>query len=814
MRRAFELTRLDSNFHPGYGLDDAQIEIQRLRYGSNDILEKNVSQLLELFLDTINDPMIWFLVATGFLFAILKYYNQAIILFLATIPLMGMDVFLHWRTQASTVSLQKRLATHAKVLRNGREVIIPAHEIVVGDVLIVSSGNYFPADGLIIDGKNIQVDESALTGEAFPVKKAILPSLSTKVLQPSIDNNYWGFAGTRMLTGNGRLQTIYTGSETLYGEIVRSAFETRQEKTPLQKSITKLIYYLIIISVIFCFILAGVRYYQGFGLIDALLSAAVLAVAALPDEFPVVFTFFLGVGVYRLAQRKALVRRSVSVENIGRITCICSDKTGTITEGKLELVDYIALNQEESQDLLFSAKLASRIESGDLLDLAIHEKANDQQINSANIIQTFPFTEDRKRETAIALNPSGKYIVASKGAPETIMAISKLTSDEKNFCLQQIAKFAEQGYKVIAVARLLTDQPMNDEPEHDYQFLGLLAFSDPPRKGVIDALKICYESKIKVLMITGDHPDTARSIAKQIGLGKGEPQVILAQEIRSHLENDKDYLESIDVIARALPAQKIDIVKSLQSVSEIVAVTGDGVNDVPALKAADVGIAMGGRGTQSAREVADIVLLDDNFGSIVNAIGEGKQLFKNLQLSFKYLLSIHIPFVLSAALIPLLGYPIIYYPIHIVILELVIHPTAMLVFQDLPKSKVLPLAVKRKTIEFFTRTTWLKIMLIGVLTTSLVTISFIWTLKHTLDVNYGRALSFALLMFISIALTIAFSNARNLTAKVIIVFCIITTFLVIEVPILAKFLYFTPLQASSWFFIILSSLVLIILAKL
>lgn len=802
MHRNLPLSRINSSLAADWSLNAADVEMRKIQYGINDIVEVRASRWRELTRETVKDPMIWFLIIASILFAILKNYNQTIILLLATIPLIGLDGFLHWRTQASTRSLTNRLAGYALVIRNGLENEIPAAEIVPGDLVVVSASKPFPADGIIVAGKNVQVDESALTGEAFPVQKKILTVVPDNVAEPAIDADYWGFAGTRLLTGSALLRVVYTGQETWYGEIVNSALRGTQARTPLQIAVSKLVLLIIVVVAILCIILAAVRYYQGFGLIDAILSAAILAVAALPDEFPVVFSFFLGVGVYRLARKKALVRRAVSVENIGRVTCICSDKTGTITEGHFQLKNCYPAKEFDNQSLQLLAMLASRTESGDPLDLAIAEEISKQKLVIPARIQTFPFTEDRKRETAI-FQSDLKIVAATKGAPETILAICDLSPQEKQNWLDQVTELASSGYKVIACAQcIIKNKITNQEPQQEYQFAGLLVFSDPPRKGVPEAVQLCRANHIHVLMITGDHPETASAVAREIGLGEGDPKVILAKDIASHLLAEGDYFRGIDVVARAIPSQKLEIVKSLQAAGEIVAVTGDGVNDVPALKAADIGIAMGERGTQSAREVASIVLLDDNFDSIVNAIAEGRQLFKNLQLSFKYLIMIHIPFIFSAAVIPLLGFPLLYFPIHIVWIELFIHPTAMLVFQDLPATKKLTPVMRGTKIEFFSKRNWLGIIVTGIFTSALVILTYVLLLRKGNAVEHARALALAMLGFISAACTIALSRLRNLISRIITMITIAITVLLIQIPMTAKFLSLTPLNAHEWLMIV------------
>lgn len=816
MRRSLPLARINYSLADDWSLDTKKVVEARDKFGPNDIIQIHSNRWLSVLLNTIKDPMIWFLIGAAILFAVLKEYKQMWILLLATIPLIGMDAFLHWRTEASTRGLSSRLASFACVIRNGIKVRIPVIEIVPGDLVIISAGDFFPADGIIIRGTEVQVDESALTGESFPVGKKMLNELAFLHPDPIVDDCSWGFAGTALLTGNACLRVVYTGSETLYGEVITQAIKTVHSRTPLQKEVTRLVTILILVASVICIMLAAIRYLQGFGVIDAILAAAVLAVAALPDEFPVVFTFFLGLGVYRLAIKKALVRRAVSVENIGRVTCICSDKTGTITEGRFKLWKSIPSQISNSEELLCMAAMASRKTSGDPLDLAIFTELKKLNLDFTEANLRFPFTEKRKRESAIINYKNHKQLVATKGSPETILSIVDLPLEQKKYWREKIDEFASEGFKVIACAKHNECSIENRiEPEQHYHFLGLLIFSDPPRAGVKDAILQCKQSGIHVLMITGDHIETARSIAQQIGLGEGDPKVILAEEIQGqHLGISKNYFREIDVIARALPAQKFEIVKRLQAEDEIVAATGDGVNDVPALKQADVGIAMGERGTQSAREISDIILLDDNFKSIVDAISEGRQLFKNLKQSYKYLLMIHIPFVFSAALIPLFGYPILYFPIHIVMVELIIHPTSMLVFQDFPKNSNLEPIARNKKIRFFSNKEWFSILVIGVYTTLVVLFGYVLIFQDNVSTEYLRSYAIANIGFFSAGITIGLNGFRSLVTRVITSLTVLFIVMLIQIPTFSSLLSLEPLKPEAWAAVVGSAIITWLLVRI
>jgi len=798
MPRSVPAARLEAVLNSERGLTQAEVAARRQRYGRNDILDAPRSGWLPLLKDTASDPMLWFLLATALLFAFLGDRVEAATLLVAMVPLIGMDLYLHRRTRASTEGLSSRLAARATVKRDGEVTEIGAAELVPGDLVTLSAGQSVPADGLIVSAEGLQIDESALSGEAFPVRKQPLPVLDSSLPEVPVDSVHWACAGTRVLTGTAALRSVYTGAETLYGQIVRSAIHGSHGRTPLQSAISNLVGVLLVAAMILCLVLAWVRLRQGFGIVDALLSAVTLAVAALPEEFPVVFTFFLGVGVYRLAQRRALVRRAVVVENIGRVSCVCSDKTGTITEGQLHLTHLFPFTGVSEQRLHTVAALASRRETGDPLDLAILAGAAVPAGNAVPVA-TFPFTEDRKRETAVRRNPDGAFFAVTKGAPEVVFAMCAFEVDTRARWDAKVTELAGSGHKVIACAArdISAAAWAGGEPDRGMDFCGLLAFEDPVREGVVDAVARCREAGIHLIMVTGDHPATASAVAREIGLGGGRPAVVAADQLDSLLQQGGAALKSVHVIARAVPAQKLDLVRGLQSAGEVVAVTGDGVNDVPALQAADIGFAMGERGTRSAREVSAIVLLDDNFSTLVRAIAEGRQLFRNLKLSFAYLLMIHIPLVVTAALIPLAGYPLLYLPIHIVWLELIIHPTALLVFQELPKSDRLGKVRKTRRLQFFSPREWLVISLVGALVTLMIIGGYERSLGIGTNVEHARAMTLVTLTFASAMFTVILSRLSGHISRVMVVITVAATLALVQTPSLAALLHITPLHADD-----------------
>lgn len=812
------------------GLDEAEAAALRERHGSNQILEEREPAWKDLVRETLRDPMLWFLAATGGLYAVLGQHAEATTLLAAMLPLLVMDAVLHRRTQASIEGLRGRLVARATVMRDGRWCERASEAIVPGDRVRVRAGEAFPADGLILSGRELQADESTLTGESAPVRKRVfvapsgLAELPRAVAWP-VDTIHWGQAGTRLLTGEAELRVVATGGETLYGEIVRSSRSGAKVRTPLQRSIGELVRWLVVGAVALCIVLAVVRLAQGFGWADALVSALTLAVAALPEEFPVILAVFLGVGVHRLARRKALVRRAASVENIGRVTCICSDKTGTITRGELVLTHRLAAPPFPPTRLIAHAALASRAESGDPLDEAILRAREAERLEGSRVaspprdsrdpgdpppfvgdealevLTTFPFTEDRRRETTLLRRPDGAVIAVTKGAPELLLSLCALEPGERRGWEERVAEWASEGHKVIACASRVHAPGTfaGDEPATDMVFEGLLAFEDPVRPGVADAVAQCVEAGIQVVMVTGDHRATAAAVAREIGLGGDAPSIVSGEDLDALLaRDDGDALARLDLVVRALPAQKLALVEALQARGRIVAVTGDGVNDVPALQAADVGIAMSERATRSAREAAAIVLLDDCFATIVAAIAEGRQLFWNLELAFRYLLLIHIPLVLAAAVVPLLGHPLLFQPVHIVWLELVIHPSALLAFQALPAPGRLAATRARTGPGLFSRRALVSLVAVGTLLALVVSLGFLHSIARGDPDEHARSLAMAALCIASACVVAALSRLGTAAARWIIAGTLGSSILAIQTPSLASRLHVTPLHLEDW----------------
>ncbi|WP_164843938.1 cation-translocating P-type ATPase [Croceicoccus ponticola] len=775
---------------PDEGLPEIGASAMRVRFGNNLIAEQRQRSGAAIARDTARDPMLWFLLMTSAILALFGQIFDAGVLLVAIVPLLGMDFYLHRRTQASIEGLSSALASEAMVIRDGAARRIPAKDVVAGDLAVIAAGETFPADGVVVAADGLlQAEEFSLTGEAFPVIKRAC----SKESEPG--EATWVFAGTRLLTGAARIRVLMVGRDTIYGEVVRSVVDGPQAWTPLQTAVAGLVKRLLVVALVICVILAAVRVWQGFGWTDAFLSAAVLAVAAIPEEFPVVLTFFLGVGVYRLAKRRALVRNAVAVENIGRTSAICTDKTGTITEGQLKFSDAIPATADGLDWLLKIASLAAQQDGIDPLDVAILDHA--PPVDPAWIrLRLFPFTESRRRESAFWMRPSEVGVLAVKGAPETVLALCDMDAATHDDWLEKVRDLSGEAKKVIACA--WTDfarEPMA-EPDGGCKFAGLIAVSDPIRPGVREAMAQARAAGVQVVMVTGDHLDTAAAIARQAGLTEA-PDPVSGDRLEQTLKSmGQDDLRRLGIVARASPAQKVMLVKALQDAGRIVAVTGDGVNDAPALRAADIGIAMGLRGTRSAREVSQIVLMDDNFSTIIAAMAEGRQLFRNLRLSFAFLLMVHIPLVATAALIPLLGYPLLYLPVHIVLLELLIHPAAILSFQ---KPADDGLAVRDgRTNRFFAPLEWLAIAVTGTAIGGAILTVFVLGAEGGTWPEHGRAMAIVALFTALATMLLILTRGATVAGRMVAMCAIAAGFAFSQVEVLGRATHMHQLSIGDW----------------
>jgi Ca2+-transporting ATPase len=678
--------------------------LQRLeRDGPNELPAAKARGVAVLLKEVVAEPMVSLLIACGAIYLVLGDRQEAVML----LGFLGLIVFItlyqQKKTDAALEALRNLSSPRALVIRDGQRKRIPGREVVRDDILVVSEGDRVPADADILAGSNVQVDESLLTGESVPVEKSEAHRL---------------FAGTTMVRGQAIARVFATGIQTEIGKIGGILEAAKPETTRLQVE-TRLFTRTVAGGAgALCLLVVIVYGLTRGDWINGFLAGLTLAMAILPNELPAVLLIFLALGAWRIAQKNVLARRMPAVENLGAATVLCVDKTGTLTMNRMAVrmlysdedggEDYdirlqggVAL-PEKFHELVEFGILASSPSPFDPMEKAVHEIGRSYLNNTEHLhpdwqlAREYPLMPEMLAVShAWKGDPSGGYTVGAKGAPEAIVDLCHMSPEEALRIAQKVEQFAQTGLRVIGVAKATVKMEALPDRQHDYEFefVGLLGLSDPVRPHVPEAIHECYRAGIRVIMITGDHAHTAASIAKEIGL-KNPDDLITGSEL-SEIDDVElsARLQTANCFARIVPDQKLRIVEALKGSGEIVAMTGDGVNDAPALKSAQIGIAMGGRGTDVARESAALVLIDDDFSSIVDAIATGRRIFDNLRGAMAYLLSVHIPIAGISVLPVLFNLPLVLLPVHIAFLHLIIEPACSIVFEAEPLSDV---AMRRK----------------------------------------------------------------------------------------------------------------------
>jgi P-type Ca2+ transporter type 2C len=665
------------------------------RHGPNEIVPEVHRSVWRRVAGAAADPMVFLLAAVAAVEFLLGERRDAAILLAAILPIAGMDVYLEWKSESALAALRKMTVRRARAWRDGVLTDLPATALVPGDRILLQEGDLVPADSRLVDSTDLHLDESALTGESEMVSKVPGEGPAAKL-----------FAGTTVLSGRGAALVEITGRATEYGRIARLVAEVEEKPTPLQQLLHRLLMRLLPLAVFFCVAVVVVEKFRGTPWPRAILGGLVLAMAAMPEEFPVVFALFLSLGAFRLARRKALVRELTAVETLGAATVVCVDKTGTVTEGRLEAASLVGPGKTwEPADgppppwasrMLETLLLASEPEPYDPVDQALARFAASAGIEPGHVhgrhelLREHPFDPREKYHTHTWRGQEGE-LAASKGAPETILART-LPDGTKNE-MESLWRSKREGktHRWIGVARGKPDgsagSPSRTSDESALSLLGFVAFRDPPRESAASAVASCRSAGIRVVMITGDHAHTALAVAREVGIAADEGEVLTGAEAeRLGPEEFAEACRRVHVFARATPELKLRIVESLTATGETVAMTGDGINDAPALKAAAIGVSMGKRGTEVARESSRLVLLDDDFATLVEAIRTGRKVFDDIRHAFGYLLAVHVPIILLALLPPLLGWPLLLLPAEIVWIELLIHPTSSLVFPFEPEA--------------------------------------------------------------------------------------------------------------------------------
>ncbi|TKB35052.1 MAG: calcium-translocating P-type ATPase, PMCA-type [Nitrospira sp.] len=746
---------------PDAGLTSEEAARRIVQYGPNDIRERPPRPLWRMFLDQFTDFMILVLIGAAIISGIIGEPPDAIAI-VVIVLLNGVIGFVQeYRAERAVAALKLLAAATALVRRGGQVTEISALRLVPGDVVLLEAGNVMPADIRLIETVQLKVDESPLTGESVPVEKR---TASLEEAETSLgDRVNLAYKGTSVTYGRGTGLVVATGMQTELGRIASMLGSEEVVKTPLQKRLAQFGQRLALVALAICAIVFAVGVLRGESMVLMFLTAVSLAVAAIPEALPAVVTVSLALGARRLVQKHALIRRLPAVETLGSVTYICSDKTGTLTQNKMHVEQLFVSGQpksgseggEQSWRWLMKAMAlsndATRHDDGHLIgdptEVALFQGAEERGYGKAELlvqaprVAELPFDSDRKCMTT--LHREGSEVVAfTKGAPEQIVALcdGQLTGDARTALdtaaiLAQAEQMAAEGLRVLALAyRIWPDVPealAPDSVERGLTFLGLVGLMDPPREEARSAVALCKSAGITPVMITGDHPATARAIALRLGIIENHDAVLTGQELaKLPLDEYEARVEGIRVYARVSPEQKITIVKGLQDQGEFVAMTGDGVNDAPALQRADIGIAMGLTGTDVARESAHMILLDDNFATIVTAVEEGRRIFDNIRKFIKYALSCNTAEVWTIFLAPFLGMPIPLLPIHILWINLVTDGLPGLALAVEPEEQGLMKRPPRPPREsLFADGMWQDILWIGLLMGGVTLVTQAWAYR-------------------------------------------------------------------------------------
>ena len=688
------------------GLTDSEVAERLKRDGYNELPSSKSRGVLAIALGVFKEPMFVLLVACGAIYLVLGDPQDAIMLLGFVFVIMGITIHQEGKAERAIDALRDLSSPRALVIRDGMHKRISGKEVVKDDIIIIQEGDRVPADAIMLWGINVMADESILSGESVSVRKISDKDAKTEFTRPGGDDLPFLYSGSLIVHGQGLAKVISIGSDTEMGRIGKSLGEIQEEETALQKETGKLVKAIFAIALVLCAIVVVAYGFTRGDWLQSILAGITLAMAMLPEEFPVVLTIFLALGAWRISKKDVLTRKAAAVEMLGASTVLCVDKTGTLTQNKMSIKKIF--NGKEFYDISDGKKaslpekfhevieygiLASKKDPFDPMEKALGELGYKTLYNTEHIhndwplVEEYPLSREVMALSHVWVTPDKKgFVVSAKGAPEAIEDLCHLSENERRELSRSIDEMAGQGLRVLGVAKASFDKEKLPSSQHDFdfKFIGLLGLADPIRPSVPLAVQECYDAGIRVVMITGDYPATAQNIARQIGL-KNPNDIITGPELaRMGHDELKRRCCSVNIFSRVQPEQKLLIVKALKMCGEVVAMTGDGVNDAPALKSAAIGIAMGGRGTDVAREASDIVLLNDDFSSIVEAVRLGRRIFDNLKKAMAYIISVHVP-IAGATLIPvIMGWPIILYPMHIVFLELIIDPTCSVVFESEP----------------------------------------------------------------------------------------------------------------------------------
>lgn len=748
------------------GLSAKEVEKRQQLYGKNELKPQKKESFWKKTIHIICEPMFLLLIIAAVIYFILGEPRDGAIMLIFVVGIISIEVIQEWKTDKTLNALKDLSAPHVIVIRDGVEQQIASADLVPGDLMIIHEGVKVPADGTVIKCSDLCVDESSLTGEAEGVWK-----MPTEVAQPSED--YWRrdycYAGTLVTQGTATVEVDKIGAATEYGKIGVNLNEAPQEDTPLQKQTGKLVTTCAIIAGVL-FILVGIFTWFNLPdhefadrLIESILSGITLAMAMIPEEFPVILTIFLSMGAWRLAKKSSLVRKLPSVETLGAVSVQCVDKTGTITMNQMTVQETWAINGNQAEVITVMG-LACETDAYDPMEKAMliyceKHGISTQSLFSGRLITEYTFTNELKMMGHVWQNDD-KITIAAKGSAERILTICDLSDAERSEAEEKMEGFSKQGLRVIAVAAAFP----KSEAEIPHQItdcrltlLGLIGLADPPRESVKADIAVCKRAGIRVVMITGDNGITAAAIAQKVGL-PNDGSTITGDMLNNMSDEElRHAVKTVSIFSRVVPEHKMRIVKAFKENGEIVAMTGDGVNDAPALKYADIGIAMGKRGSEVSREAADLILMDDNFTTIVETVKDGRRIYDNIRKAVGYVFTIHIPIALAALLGPFLGIApvaLMLLPLHVVLLELIIDPTCSIILERQPaETDIMERPPRNPAEKMLTGKLLLKSVLQGLTVFAASFGAYFYTLSANPDnVPLARALGLAVIMLANLFL--------------------------------------------------------------
>lgn len=746
------------------GLSEKKAQDRLKADGPNELPMAKRRHFLTLLEEIFVEPMVSLLVGCGIIYLLLGDQQEAIILLVFLGIIIFITIYQESKTENALEALRNLSSPRALVIRDGQKKRVSGRDVVRGDLLLLNEGDRVSADARILMNSNLMVDESLLTGESVPVAKNVFSNV---------------FAGTTIVRGYAKAEVFATGRTTEIGKIGKALEIEKTEITRLQLETRKLVKVLAWIAFGICLLVVITYALTRHDWLGGFLSGLTLAMAILPNEIPAVLMIFLSLGAWRLSLRHVLTRKMHAIESLGAATVLCVDKTGTLTlnqmrvrtlysyqngrgsELDLQKNNHVEL-PEEFHALVEFGILASSPAPFDPMEKAVHQAGDKYLANTEHLHPNWQLTREYPLTPEILAvshvwkhEAEREYIVGAKGAPESIMDLCHLDTNHVNQISLQVEALAQRGLRILGVARARfpTGSLPGKQHDYDFEFLGLLGLSDPVRDRVPEAIQECYEAGVRVIMITGDHPDTARSIAREVGLKNPEDVMTGFELTELDDENLSERLKRVNCFARMIPEQKLRLVQALKKSGEIVAMTGDGVNDAPALKTAQIGIAMGERGIDVAREAAAIVLLDDDFSSIVEAIRTGRRIFDNLRNAMAYLLAVHVPIAGISILPVILKLPLVLLPVHIAFLHLIIEPACSVIFEAEPADiNIMRKKPRGANKTLFSKNLILPSLIQGLVVFAILVAVFLISLYREQNEGDARALTFTTLIFSNLGL--------------------------------------------------------------